>query len=198
MAMRVPILPPDLQRQLDGELRPGEKLLWAEQPLPGAFTRQSLGKVIFGIPFTAFAVFWMYAAAGGLDHSSHRAHGPPVFFSLFGIPFLLIGLGMLTSPIWTRRKTLRTLYAVTDQRAIILEISIAGAVKSQTFMPAHLTSMTRIERADGSGDLVFEQVLQAAGKGSVTIRRGFIGISQVRQVEDLIMNTLLPDHARPA
>ena len=35
-------------------------------------------------------------------------------------------------------------------------------------MPDRLTSMTRNERGDGSGDLIFEQFQQRAGSGTTT------------------------------
>jgi hypothetical protein len=43
-----------------------------------------------------------------------------VLFPLFGVPFVLIGLGMLAAPYWMRRKAQNTVYALTDKRALIL------------------------------------------------------------------------------
>ncbi len=118
------------------------------------------------------------------------------FFPLFGLPFLLVGLGMLTSPYWLGRKAVRTVYVVTSQRAIIFTGRVFGGVNIQTFMPDRLTSMTRNERADGSGDLIFEQFQQRAGSGTTTIRRGFMAIEKVHEVEDIILTTLLAGRTR--
>src|SRR4249920_574247 len=46
--------------QLDG----GERLLWSGTPAPGAAARRALPAVLVGIPFTAFAAFWIIMASG--------------------------------------------------------------------------------------------------------------------------------------
>ena len=153
-----------------------------------------MGIVLFGIPWTAFAVFWMSAAGWGVSHSN--APGPFSFFPLFGLPFVLIGVGMLSSPFWMSRKALRTVYAITDQRAIVFEGRVFGGVNVQSFLPERLTSMSRNERSDGTGDLIFEQFQQPAGSGTTTVRRGFIAIERVRDVEELINNSLLVGRTR--
>ena len=193
-----PVLPPEADRLVRDELRPGEQLVWAGQPLPRLFGRQSIALVIFGIPWTAFAVFWV-AAAGGITSHARNGNFLSLFscFPLFGLPFVLVGLGMLSSPFWMRRKAMRTAYAVTNQRAIVFEGRAFGGIKVQSFMPDRLTSMTRTERADGSGDLVFEQFQQRVGSGTNTVRRGFFAVERVRDVENLILGTLLAGRARP-
>jgi hypothetical protein len=77
-----------------------------------------------GIPVTAFAIFWMALAS----QQTKQISGPGSFFPLFGIPFIVVGLGMLSSPLWRGRKALRTVYALTDQRAIIFEGGFFGGV----------------------------------------------------------------------
>jgi hypothetical protein len=190
-----PMLPPELQQQVASELRADEKLIWADQPLPRLYQWQAIGAVLFGIPWTAFAVFWVAMTARATSHA--KGLGPLFLFPLFGIPFILIGLGMLTSPFWLRRKAYRSIYVITSKRAVVMEGRIFGGVKVQSFMPDRLPSMTRKERADGTGDLIFEQFQQRAGSGSTTVRRGFMGVRNVRAVEDLIVSTLLAGRTRP-
>jgi hypothetical protein len=189
---RVPILLPELQQLLASELRPGEKQVWAAQPLPRVFRRQSIGIVVFGIPWTAFAIFWMVAASAGTSH----APGPFAVFPLFGLPFVLIGFGMLSSPFWMGKQARRTVYALTDQRAIVIKGKLFGGVNVQSFEPDRLTSIERNQLADGTGDLVFERFTQRRGSGTSTVRRGFMGIENVRQVEELIHTTLLNGRVR--
>ncbi len=194
--MRIPILPPELQNQVQSELRTGEKLIWAQQPLPRLYRRQGIGAVLFGIPWTAFSIFWVAMAAMG----THRSGLPVVsiVFPMFGVPFVLIGFGMLSTPFWMGRKARGSIYAITDQRAIIFEGRAFGGIKVQSFMPERLTSLTRTERTDGTGDLIFEQFQQRAGSGTTTVRRGFVAIERVRDAEDLITSTLLAGRARPS
>ena len=188
---RLSLLSVELQRQVQTELRAGERQVWAAQPLPGAFRRQSIAVVLFGLPFTGFALFWIVTAGWGVWGHANHAPGPFVLFPLFGLPFLLIGLGMLTSPFWMAKRAARTVYVLTDQRAIVVAGKVFGGVTVQSFEPARLTSITRNERPDGTGDLIFEQFTQRQGTGTTTVRRGFMGIDDVRQVEDLIHSTLL-------
>ena len=57
-------LPDELDTRVRSELRQGEKLRWVGQPRPGRMARQALPIVLFGIPWTAFALFWMAMASG--------------------------------------------------------------------------------------------------------------------------------------
>jgi hypothetical protein len=51
--------------------------------------------------------------------------------------------------------------------------------------------MSRTERADGSGDLVFEEDWSRDRHGHRQVRRrGFFAIAGVREVEDLVRKTL--------
>lgn len=197
---RTPTLPPDAQRRLTAELQPGERLVWADAPRPRYFTAPALVAFLFAIPWTGFAVFWVVMAGGmaWFSGGDDRTPAPFKIFPLFGLPFILIGIGLLSSPIWMRRKLLRTVYAVTDRRAIVFEGSaLTSAVTVRSFLPERLTSMARTERADGSGDLVFEQFRQRVGSGSTTVTRGFQSVGQVREVEALIVETLLAGRTRP-
>jgi hypothetical protein len=194
---RVPVLDPELRLRIDRELESGEKLIWASQPSKNVYRRQSWLLVIFGIPFTAFSIVWMLITLGVfLGFGPGKNAGLGVFmscFALFGVPFVLIGTWMLTAPYWYGRKAARTIYAITDRRAIVSEgrlFSSSGATV-QSFLPERLTSMIRNERGDGSGDLIFEEFTTRRGSGHTTTRRGFIGLLNVRDAEDVIRKSLL-------
>lgn len=187
---RVPTVPPDLRRRVDAELVTGESLIWLAQPEPRLFGRQAWPFVLFGIPWTAFSMFWIWGAIG--------APGPFALFPLVGLPLVLIGLGMLVSPFWLARRATKTIYAITNLRAIVWEGRILGGTHVQSFLPERLTAMTRIERADGSGDVLFEEFTTGRGSGSTTVRRGFVGVARVREVEDVVRRTLLAGRARAA
>lgn len=190
-----------LRQFLNREVQPGEQLRWFGQPRPWRMAIRSIPIVLFAIPWTAFSIFWM-AMAGGAAWFSHEhtesATAPSLSpmdlfacFPLFGLPFLLIGLGMLSSPFWMMRKARRTLYAVTDRRVIILSGSWSTTVT--TLMPDQLRDLTRKEKLDGSGDLYFEQppVYESRTQPRPT-HRGFIGIPNVREVEELVRTIKAP------
>src|SRR5690242_9223926 len=121
-----PLLSPELEARVQAELAPGEKLVWLGQPRPRRSMLAGLPIVLFGIPWTAFAVFWVALAFGIGANAKRRGAGgiPPwldLCFPLFGLPFIGIGLGMLSAPYWIRRAAAKTCYAVTDRRAIVWE-----------------------------------------------------------------------------
>lgn len=205
----MPLLDPEARSRINGEMQPGERLLWSGQPDPGLYARGGWGLSVFGIFFTGFSLFWI-AGAGGMmwfsdDGPSRHFDGVGRIFScfpLFGLPFLAVGIGMLTSPIWMRRAARRTVYAVTDRRAIVCQGGVWGSVTVRSFGPSDLTDMTRVERAGGGGDLVFREHFTESynSKGhrmSSRTRIGFIGIDGVREVENLIRAQLVtPSQAR--
>ncbi len=139
--------------------------------------------MLFGIPFTAFSVFWMVMASGGVGRAPGGVFG---FFPLFGIPFLLVGLAMLLSPLWMLRKARRTVYVVTDQRAIIFDGG--GITRIRSFGPDQLGDLQRNQRSDGSGDLIFEQKISYSRNNHRphTTDIGFLAIPEVKRVEDLV------------
>lgn len=184
-------LPPDARQRVDDELEPGERVVWAAQPDPKRYARSSWAVVLFGIPWTAFALFWMAGASGLLwGGFGNGGNGPGVAFSLcfplFGVPFVLIGLGMLTAPYWARRSAAGTVYAVTDRRAILFTAGFRSrTVKS--YRPAELKRISRVERDDGSGDLILEEYGYRDSDGDRrTGRHGFYAIADVKAVERLV------------
>jgi len=189
-------LPNDLEGMIQEELSPDEKLAWVGRPRPSRMVAGSLPSFFFGLCFTGFALFWLYAASGGFGppRGFRRGGGPPIFFYLFGIPFVLAGLGMLASPFVAARNARKTCYALTDRRAIVWEGSLWNGVRVRSYRPEELRAMARNQRGDGSGDLVFEEIHTPGGRGRLqTIRRGFLAIEDVRNVEALVRSTLLDD-----
>lgn len=104
---RPPAIAPEALR---ARLERGEKLIWWDRPIPGLLARRELGfPMLFALVFLGFSLFWMAAAS--------RAGGP---FALFGAPFVLVGLWLLSAPIRAYRRARKALYALTDRRALIM------------------------------------------------------------------------------
>jgi hypothetical protein len=201
-------LPPELDSRVRAELRDGERLLWVGQPLPARYARAAWPMVLFGIPWTAFAVFWIVMAGGMGFFAANAGPGGPgaggaalfgCCFPLFGVPFVLIGIGMLTSPIWLRRQARRTCYALTDRRAIVWKAQSFGGVEVRSYGPDDLTRLVRTENADGTGDLVFEEFVRTTrrygnngNRSTYRTRYGFLAIADVRRIEELLRRVLLP------
>jgi hypothetical protein len=192
---RFPSAPRSSDREAEGVAReyldPGERLLWAGRPDPRSAIPASIGIFVFAIPWTAFALFWMWGASGfgaAFREGGEEAGGFRYFF-LFGLPFVLIGIGMLLSPLWIYRKARSTVYAVSDRRLLITHGEGTRSVHS---LPGRLLgSIEMKERRDGRGDLVFQQ--PASGENSSGTSFAFHGVGDVRAVERLIRGAFNPE-----
>jgi hypothetical protein len=175
-------------RLVDRELESGEHVEWAAQPIPARSARAALPAVLFGIPWTAFAIFWTAMAASGLwRKKSQGEFGWFRLFPLWGVPFILIGLGMLSSPYWALRRARRMAYVLTDRRAIIISVGWQSKVSLRSFEPPALLDLQRTERADGSGDLVFTNDLSTGSRGrNYSTAVGFTAIRDVKEVEERV------------
>jgi hypothetical protein len=131
------------QLRLQAYLQPGEKVLWTGRPDPSRLLARGDAFLIpFSLMWGGFAVVW---------EASTLAFGAPVFFWLWGIPFVVVGQyfiwGRFIYKRWDKR---RTVYAVTSQRAIILR---GGSIQS-VFLN-QLPVINQNARIDGSGSLEF-------------------------------------------
>jgi hypothetical protein len=191
-------LPPEAAARVESELREGERLVWVGQPRPDLYAKGSGCLVVFGIFFAGFSALWLLITLGiglflvGPGGNGLRIAGIPfLVFGLFGLPILLIAVGLLTAPFWIKKRARRVCYLLTDQRAITWEPTLFGGVTVRSFNRDGLGRITRHENADGSGSLVFHEYTVRDSDGSTTHWRGFLHIDKVRFVEELIRRTLL-------
>jgi len=124
----------------------GEQVLWHGQPIDGLRLRP---RDAFFIPFSllwcGFVVFWNVTV-----WSQHS----PLFFRLWGVPFLLAGaymvIGRFFVDAWMRA---RTDYAVTNERILIVTHLFSERVTS--LFLASLPEMTLQVDASGRGTIQF-------------------------------------------
>ncbi|MGH7703675.1 MAG: PH domain-containing protein [Gemmatimonadales bacterium] len=171
----------DAEREVRSELSPGEKLLWAGQPQGGIRFRATDA---FLIPFSflcgGFAIFW--------EISVIRI-GAPLLFRLWGVPFVLAGLYLISGRFFVdayRRG--RTYYALTSDRVMIVSGITKRIVRSLPL--GSLGEVTLSERDDRSGNIVFGPGMGPTGLiGAGALRAvgpqagpGFEMVEQARQV----------------
>jgi hypothetical protein len=128
-------------------LTSGENIVWMGQPASGIRFRPG---DIFLIPFSllwgGFAIFWEAMAL--------RA-GAPLFFALWGIPFVLVGLYMIIGRfVVDAFARTRTRYAVTSRRALILSGLITPHIRSIDLKGTNDIGLSL--RGDGSGTISFQ------------------------------------------
>jgi hypothetical protein len=101
---------------------------------------------VFLIPFSllwgGFAIFWEYSVVTG---------GAPLFFALFGVPFVVIGLYLIGGRFIVEAKQReRTYYAVTSERVLIISGLFQTKVKSLALRTLSDVSLTESNGNVGS------------------------------------------------
>jgi len=182
--------PGDAELRAQSELQPGESLYWTGVADPARAALSALPAALFGIPFAGFAAFWINAAYHGthaMNKSGNSFTGAFSFFPLFGVPFLLVGLGIILAPLWAYLSGRTTVYAVTNQRVMVISGSSTRSVKSCT--PADIVSVDHRERADGSGDIIIRTTAQTRSNNSVSQPTvSLCGVPNVKEVARQVMN----------
>jgi hypothetical protein len=124
----------------------GERVLWSGQPRQGIFLRGSDALMIpFSLLWGGFALFWEWTAV----HSN-----APVFFKLWGVPFVLIGVYLVAGRFFIESmQRAKTHYAVTDERILILSGLVGRVAKSLPLRT--LSDVSLSERGSGEGTITF-------------------------------------------
>ena len=166
-------IPQPIQALLDRELEPGELIEWMGMPKPIFFSPVATGAFLFGILWTAFAIHWTVNAAKQANN---------IVFPLLGSPAILIGIALLSAPIWAHRRALATVYVITDRRAISFEGLRWTTIRN--YPPDRLKQVYRKEKQDGSGDVMIARDVYRDTDGDMqTQELGFLRIPNVRDVE---------------
>lgn len=131
-----------LKSQLDGE----EHIVWVGKAGGGIIFRTIDAFMIpFSLLWGGFALFWEIMVL---------ASGAPIFFALFGLPFVLIGLFLIFGRfVWDARRRKHTLYALTDKRIIFR--TGARTYQITTVNLADVKSLSLKLKPDGKGTINF-------------------------------------------
>lgn len=143
---------------IKSELLSDERIIWSGKPMEGRlFNKNDLFLIPFSIMFLGFAIFW--------ESSVIFEVGAPVFFMLWGIPFILMGLYMVFGRFFYKSYLKRhTYYYVTNKRVIILKDTSNRKIEAEYI--DSLPSISKDVKGDGSGTITF-------GNSS-----GFVGMYQ--------------------
>ena len=177
-----------LDRALRAELQRGERILWQGRPI-GRINRAGFGLYFFGIPWTAFALFWTVMAFAGVNIGVGMPESPAGWlayaFPLFGLPFILIGLVMLAGPFMPLLHSGKRIFALTDRR--IMEVYSGRSITVTTYQLDRLGSVSRKQRRDGSGTLKIERGAKIDSEGYTQVQYVEIGeIENVAALETLL------------
>ena len=130
---------------IDSELRTGEQILWKGRPDPSRlFGPRDALLVPFSILWAGFAVFWEVGVI---------ASGGPLFFVLWGIPFVAMGAFITVGRFFAKRaRKKRTWYAITTNRVLVVE---SGRKRSVRELSIGQAGSIEYRPSSRGGDLVF-------------------------------------------
>lgn len=181
-------LPVQDREWVERELAADERLLLVRKPMirlwkPGYAYRMF------------FAVLWngalTLAYLGMASHWHDEADRLPLLVcSIILLPFVLVGVGLLISPWWERELDRRTVYVLTDKRALVLRPSTIRRRSVVRSYPLEHDLIKEVrEYGRGCGDIVMQQFWTHGGQ---CIPLGFLFVENVRELEYAI-HTHLPD-----
>jgi hypothetical protein len=103
------------------------------------------------------------------------------------VPFLFMSISA-SVPFQELLRMRRTLYVVTENRALVLVAGNETLVTS--YFPNQIKKLIRVRRADGSGDLLFDDPTPKKN-GQKSMDKGFYGVENVTEVERVVRERLV-------
>lgn len=144
-----------LQQELREALEPGERLLWSGFPRQGLMLRAEDAFLIpFSLLWGGFAILWEYSVITGEPDVPDQFNLWDKFFVLWGVPFVLFGLYFIFGRfIADAARRGRTIYAVTNTRAILLTNFFGHSLRS--IQLSGLNEIGLSKKAEGRGTITF-------------------------------------------
>ena len=163
----VPQQLPDAIRQ---QLAAGEQVLWHGVPRQGWLLRASDAWMIpFSLLWAGFAFYWEWTAL--------TMGNVPVFFMLWGLPFVWGGLYIVVGRFWfDARRRASTHYALTSERALIA--SGTGGRRIQSLSLGKLSNVALVEHANGLGTITLGRFPAQGGMAGGPFPVGWPGAPQ--------------------
>lgn len=181
-------LPAQDRAWVERELEADEQLLLVRKPMtslwkPGYAYRMFFAALWNGTLTLAFLGIVSHWNNGGVRL-------PLLVCSIIMLPFVLVGVCFLISPWWERELDRRTVYVLTDKRALVLRPStFRRRPVVRSYPLAHDLIKEVREYGRGCGDIVMQQYWAHGGQ---CIPLGFLFVQNVRELEYAI-HTHLPD-----
>jgi len=159
-----------------------ETIQWIDQPLSNYWSVGAMIAFVFGIYFTVTSIFSiLFFIIAVLSDNI-------VFFNIFDVLlgfmqvciYVLLGQFLLFFSLKARRTCERTVYAITNRRAIIVQRG--RSLFNITYYPKDFGDVWCKERGHGTGDIYLR-----SGEGSLLwLKATFMNILNVREVERML------------
>jgi hypothetical protein len=184
----------ELRRVIEPQLKSEEKLIWVGQPDPTQFSREVTRACVFQLGLIVLSIaiaVWVIARLSGPEKSVI----PAVLF-VGG----MIGYFLLAAPWRYPSRVLQTIYAITDQRALVYQgfgwsllwLQALPALYNTlwSFDARQIRARRRIRRYEGRSDIIFggERRYYNTGKGQIQdwVQVGFLGLGNIDEVDQLL------------
>ena len=180
---------PEAQLRAQSALGAGESLVWNSVPNARRAAVAAISETITpAIALFGFALLWTiqaYSVAVSTSTASTQTSSPVRSALIIPLVFLVGGLLNLARPLWVYRRALRTVYAITSHRVMIIRGEGRSSVDSLD--PAEVCDLKSRERQDGSGDVMISTDFSVRTRNSLARRRWwFYGVPNAKAVAQLI------------
>ena len=129
----------------NNELLKNEEILWSGQPESAIFSTSDIFLIPFSLMWGGFSIFWEISAI---------TMGAPFFFSLFGIPFVIMGLYFIFGRfVFKNIKKKHTYYAITNQRILIFSNLRSSNLQAEFIR--QLPCINKSVKSNGIGTIKF-------------------------------------------
>lgn len=176
------------QLRAQSELKASESLVWCGVPDARRAAIAAIPETIVpGVALVGFALLWMVQAYGAAVSVLTPSQKPlPVRGPLmFAFILLMAGLLHFARPLWVYRRALRTVYAVTSHRIMIIRGNGSNSLNSLD--PAEIVEVRCRQRSNGSGDVMISTNFSVRTKNAFARRSWwFYGVSNVQEVVHLV------------
>jgi hypothetical protein len=200
------------QKLVCNELAEGERVLWARHPLP-RFPWMFFMPLVMASRWTFRLSVVVAALSAGvmelpdfLGGVRHLGTSPAIWI-LLGSPVVLLLIAGFSSPLWMHRRlraaAARTVYAITDRRAIIFDggfargslpglvrgvVCKAREIEVRSYAADELGAVQCKERKNGSGDLFFHCESPRKAIRRRRNRIGFFSTPDVKTAQELLQS----------
>ena len=150
------IMQNNYHKEFKDELLDNEKILWSGKPKDGVFFKASDALMIpFSLMWGGFAIFW---------EMSVITTDAPIFFKLWGIPFVLVGLYIIFGRfLFEKKERGKTFYAVTDSRVLIKSGLFNTKLTSLSLQKLPELSITKKDNGFGTIEFGDSNILSSIG-----------------------------------
>ena len=154
----------------------GEKLMWSQSPHPSAsISGSTIFTFGFGISWTCMVIWISNQPAKNGSHS-------PTFFSYFMVAF---GVFFIAASLSKFYQAIFSVYAITDKRLLIVR-KYPWPIEVESFYAQDIEFVKKVQRNDGSGNIIFKTIKVRSGKGYRDTDIGFFGVNDVDSIEKII------------